>query len=281
MKKIFFLMLTLLIMSVASMNAQVLIGGDGTGNPDPAAVLELRSSNQGFLLPRVALTSTADPAPLAAFVNGMMVYNTVNHNDVTQGTYYCDGIRWNKVRNSLELIKKSDLSGEVIKLIMDLAETGGTVTNTCPPSVIGSSGTSYAVGDFGIAGCWMIDNSKEGTPSATHYMEGLDGEKAEGLHGYYYTWQQAQSACPPGFSLPTNAQFSLLQAVVTGNISFWNLWRSGTYGGGIVLSYGTWYTLLNGYWWASPFPTAYHMGANISGPHANAGYLWGVRCIMD
>jgi uncharacterized protein (TIGR02145 family) len=222
MKKIFFLMLTLFILSAASMNAQVLIGGDGTGNPDPSAVLELQSSDKGFLLPRVELTSTSIPAPLDAFIRGMTVYNTRIINDVTRGTYYCDGIRWVKVRNSMELVTKSDISGEVIKLIMDLAKNGGNVTNNCPATVTGNSGTTYPVGDFDVAGCWMIVNSKEGTPSATRY-----GEMAEGERGYYYTWEQAASACPEGYSLPTRAQYSWLGALVTHDASMFHLWRYG------------------------------------------------------
>jgi hypothetical protein len=129
MKKIFFLMLMLLMLSAASMNAQVRIGG--TTDPNPSAVLDLNATdaanngNLGLALPRVQLTSTNEPAPLAAFVNGMTVYNTRTINDVTPGTYYCDGNRWNKVRNTTELIEKSDLSGDVIKLMVDLAKTGG------------------------------------------------------------------------------------------------------------------------------------------------------------
>jgi hypothetical protein len=41
MKKMMFLMLTLLIWSAASMNAQVRIGG--TSDPNPAAVLDLNA----------------------------------------------------------------------------------------------------------------------------------------------------------------------------------------------------------------------------------------------
>jgi uncharacterized protein (TIGR02145 family) len=230
MKKIFFLMLTLIVLSTASMNAQVLIGGDGTGNPDPSAVLELQSSDQGFLPPRVALISTADPAPLAAFVNGMTVYNTASTGDVTPGTYYCDGGRWVRVRNSLELIKKSDLSGEVVKLIMDLAKTQGTVTNNCPETVVGNSGTSYKVGDFGIAGCWMIDNSKEGTPSAKQYGKGSEVEQPEGLLGYYYSMEQAAGACPEGWALPSQTQKEWLSLSFQGDSGSWAKWTGGSDG---------------------------------------------------
>jgi hypothetical protein len=53
MKKMMFLMLTLLIGSAASMNAQVTIGSDE--NPHSGAILDLQSANLGLKLPNVAL----------------------------------------------------------------------------------------------------------------------------------------------------------------------------------------------------------------------------------
>jgi uncharacterized protein (TIGR02145 family) len=98
MKKIFFLMMTLLIWSAASMNAQVLIGGDGNSNPDPSAVLELKSANLGFLLPRVALKSTEDKTTIANPVAGLAVYNTATAGTgataVVPGIYVFTGTTW-------------------------------------------------------------------------------------------------------------------------------------------------------------------------------------------
>jgi hypothetical protein len=290
MKKIFFSMLTLLVWSAASMNAQVLIGGDGTGDPDPSAVLELQSSDHGLLLPRVALTSTGASAPLAAFVKGMTVYNTASTGDVTEGTYYCNGVRWVKVRNSTELINQSDLSEELEKLVEALIKTGLTPTNNCPSSVEGSKGT-YAVADFGAAGCWMIDNSKEGIPSATHYMQGLDGELPEGLAGYYYTWEAAQSACPQGFVLPTWDQMRILfvdyldkQPLAyymwlyggTGTYH-WSGWYASEYSG-----WGLWDEAAS--WWCGvkgDQGLIYEAGGLGMGKYPDRDNLVAVRCIMN
>jgi hypothetical protein len=51
-------------------------------------------SNKGLLIPRVALTGTANPNPLAAHVAGMIVYNTATVDDVSPGFYYDNGSRW-------------------------------------------------------------------------------------------------------------------------------------------------------------------------------------------
>jgi uncharacterized protein (TIGR02145 family) len=96
MKKIFFLMLTLLIWNTASMNAQVLIGlGD---EPDGSAILELRSNNLGLLFPRVALQSTEDKETIDEPVAGLAVYNTANAGSgataVVPGIYVFTGTAW-------------------------------------------------------------------------------------------------------------------------------------------------------------------------------------------
>ena len=83
-----------------NVNAQVKIGAPG--DPDINAVLELAGSSKGLLLPRIALTGTSSPAPLSAFVAGMVVYNTANVADVSPGYFYSDGIKWNRLPNSSE-----------------------------------------------------------------------------------------------------------------------------------------------------------------------------------
>ncbi len=77
------------------MLAQVKISASASvANAD--AMLEIESSNKGFLLPRLALVSTTLSAPLNNFVKGMMVYDTATINDITPGVYYCDGTKWIK-----------------------------------------------------------------------------------------------------------------------------------------------------------------------------------------
>ncbi|MEB2773676.1 tail fiber domain-containing protein [Algoriphagus sp. D3-2-R+10] len=77
-------------------NAQT---GIGTPTPNPDASLELGASDKGLLLNRVALTGTADPAPLSAHVTGMTVYNIATAGDVTPGYYYNNGTEWVRIGN--------------------------------------------------------------------------------------------------------------------------------------------------------------------------------------
>lgn len=80
--------------------AQVKIGNNST-TINSNSVLEMESTNQGMLLPRVALTSTSAFAPLTAHIAGMSVYNTATADTgataVTPGYYYNDGSKWVKL----------------------------------------------------------------------------------------------------------------------------------------------------------------------------------------
>ena len=96
------LLLLLLAISgyVVHSYAQLKVGNNPT-SINPNAILELQATNKGFLLPRVALTSTTNASPLSGFVNGMLVYDTVTAGDVTPGMYYCDGTKWIKLSASV------------------------------------------------------------------------------------------------------------------------------------------------------------------------------------
>ncbi len=74
--------------------------GIGTTTPNENAILDVTSTPEatgGLLLPRVALTGTANVAPLTEHVQGMTVYNTNTAGDVTPGYYYNDGNNWVRI----------------------------------------------------------------------------------------------------------------------------------------------------------------------------------------
>jgi hypothetical protein len=93
MKKMMFLVLTLLIVGAANVNAQVQIGG--TNGPDKSAVLDLNgdggTATGGLALPRVELTSTTQQLNGTTPQPGTVVYNTGSA-IVEEGTYV-----WTKV----------------------------------------------------------------------------------------------------------------------------------------------------------------------------------------
>ncbi len=75
MKKIYYILTLLLCVYVQSANAQM--GVNSTGQvPDAAAMLDVRSTNKGFLLPRL---STFQRDNMPAIANGLMIYNTTTN----------------------------------------------------------------------------------------------------------------------------------------------------------------------------------------------------------
>jgi hypothetical protein len=108
-KKAIFCMLTLiLLISAASVNAQVVIGGGESQEPHTGAVLDLSplgTQNLGLLLPNVELGSSADDFVLVAGANdeqkstaaGLIVYNTKLGDWCVAGLYVWTGEEWKAI----------------------------------------------------------------------------------------------------------------------------------------------------------------------------------------
>ncbi|CAM4407712.1 hypothetical protein [Flavobacterium terrigena] len=88
----------LLIFSSISINAQV-----GVGTTSPAGALDINSSTNGLILPRVALTALNVAAPVVnpqggGLVVGTLIWNTATAgsipNNVVPGMYYWEGSKW-------------------------------------------------------------------------------------------------------------------------------------------------------------------------------------------
>ena len=131
MKKII-LVLTLFLVFLNG-NAQT---GIGTTTPSPSAKLEVASSNQGFLPPRIALTATNAASPVTSPATGLLVYNTATTgtppNNVAPGYYFWNGSAWVAV---LSTITTSSISGN---------GTTTTLTNF-GAEVNTQSGTTYTL----------------------------------------------------------------------------------------------------------------------------------------
>ena len=60
----------------------------GINSATPAGALDITSTNNGLLIPRLALTSTLTLAPVITGTTSELVYNTATAGDVTPGFYY-------------------------------------------------------------------------------------------------------------------------------------------------------------------------------------------------
>ncbi len=90
------LLLTLFVLKFEA-NAQNVGISDAAITPDASAVLEVRSTDKGLLIPRVALTQTTVAAPVTTPATSLLVFNTASVNDVTPGFYYWSGSAWIRI----------------------------------------------------------------------------------------------------------------------------------------------------------------------------------------
>ena len=140
------IILFLLSNFLVNANAQT---GIGTITPNASAKLEVASSTQGFLPPRIALTGTNDNTTIknAAGTSitpatGLLIYNTATTgtapNNVVPGYYYWNGTVWVQISNGLIIDSKTAgftlSSTDNNKVIIVTSSTAVTVTvsNTSP-----------------------------------------------------------------------------------------------------------------------------------------------------
>jgi hypothetical protein len=358
MKKVCYLELTLIVLSAASMNAQVTIGS--LDNPHPGAVLDLHSNSLGFLLPTVSLNDVSDfqLAADTARATGMTVYNT--NPAIGAGLYIWDGSQWNRVGagistgcsevpevpTGITLPATATVGGPFIASVP--AVTGNnaptsynwhlpngltvmagagtreitikatiaktypadsikvTATNDCGTSAAQSNTAplvvTQAVGPGEIVvgsntyttycypngvGCWMTENSKEGSPIETQYPGRNYGER-----GYYYTWGQAFNACPSGWMLPNQAQWIALTTYMNGTATHTEKldWLYGQALAGRLMNWGWDEWDWEGFWWCSFGLTS---GYLVNAANSNVTQMWppsewdevivgaSVRCIKE
>jgi hypothetical protein len=88
----------ILLLNTYFINAQV-----GIDNTNPQAALDITSTNDGLLIPRVALTNTIT-ATVITPTTSELVYNTATSgtapNNVIPGFYYWDGTKWVSIKNT-------------------------------------------------------------------------------------------------------------------------------------------------------------------------------------
>jgi len=123
--------------------------GVGTATPNVNAALDIGSTTKGLLLPRVALVASYSPAPMAAHVAGMMVFNTATSNDVTPGFYFNTGAVWTK--GSTYAVLPVVTTTAASSILTTSATSGGSIT-TDGGAGVSASGVCWNTGGSPTAG---------------------------------------------------------------------------------------------------------------------------------
>ena len=128
----------------------------------------------------------------------------------------------------------------------------------------------------------MVTNSREGSSSATYYSTNTNN-----VNGFYYSHGQASGACPTGWHLPDQGEWTLLKDWVNSNktsegAKFWVTSGGNAFAGyrDYVSSWVYWGT--RGRWWSSVSDQYfYSRTGGVSGPNALTVRWMSVRCVKN
>jgi hypothetical protein len=128
-------------------NAQVKIGNN-PNTIDVNSLLELESTNKGFLPPRVALNSITSVSPLTGTVPaGMLVFSSGG--TLADGFYYWNGTEW-KLLSTGEANVVSKTANATLTKTETFVLASNDITITLPTVTVADNGLSITVKNVGI-----------------------------------------------------------------------------------------------------------------------------------
>ncbi|WP_123868124.1 hypothetical protein [Chryseobacterium lactis] len=156
------------------MRAQV---GINTINPDPSAVLDIKHSNKGLLIPRVSLQNKTDLSTIPNPANGLIVYNltssTGTGNNVIADNFYV----FSATTNSWDLLVTDTVLNTAIEgLGVPQLQVVANVSS-------GSNDTSYIGNDLGANIRRLYFNTKVFDKNNTY--DAVNSEFKAPKNGYY------------------------------------------------------------------------------------------------
>lgn len=226
MKKVKLLFALILMIASYSLIAQVSINTDGS-SADASAMLDVKSTDKGMLIPQVALTGVNDASTIAAPATSLLIYNTATATGVTPGYYYNSGTSGSPV---WERFTTGIIDGSETKVT---AGTNVTVTGagtTASPYVVNTTGTTaLAIGDSYQGGIifWLDANGQHGLIAAT-------ADQSTSIHWYNGTFT-VTNAVRDGIGA---GKFNTERIIATQDVGAYAAQICANYQGG---NYGDWY----------------------------------------
>jgi uncharacterized protein (TIGR02145 family) len=194
------------------------------------------TANAGWTVSSTATWCTVSPT--SGTGNGTVIVNVAENSSVqlraatvtfTSGTF-TQWITVNQAINSTFTVDAANIGTPTADGVL------GTITNT--------GGSNYGVRSMGGM-WWMVQNADKPVYGCSYNT--ID----RGEYGFLYSWDCASTACPPGWNLPTDADFTALSSWLTSN-GKWSDWNSGSSlaglgdGGSYYGNQGS-----DGNWWSS------------------------------
>lgn len=256
--------------------------GIGTTSPHASAVLDITSTTQGFLPPRM---TAAQRTAISSPTNGLLVYQT----DYPSGLYYFNSGVWSSVAVPTHYPSVTICSQKWMDKNLDVTtyRNGDTISYVTDPAAWAAL----------ITGAWCYYNNDPST-NATY--------------GKLYNWyavNDTRGLAPAGWHVPSDAEWTTLVTCLGGSsvaggkmkVTGTTTWASPNTGatntsgwaglpGGYRTNDGTFYNVgSNGYWWSSTeantalawYRNLYYDFGNITRFSYDKQVGFSVRCLRD
>ena len=155
MKHILIIIFTLLLFFEAK--SQVAINTDASA-PDASAILDIKSTTMGILIPRMTQTQMK---AIASPAKGLLVYQT----DADTGFYYYNGTKWLYIGNEDNNLWKRDAANSYTYLTNTSDSVG--IGTTSPKYKLDVNGFMAATNQISIIPLWTASN---------YHMDNKDGQ---------------------------------------------------------------------------------------------------------
>lgn len=145
------------------------LGQVGIGTTTPLGALDVTATDDGLVIPRVALTITTSALPLTAPTTSELVYNTATVADVTPGYYYWGGAAWVRLASGSVVETDPQVSSATNNTIPKWNGTtlvDGIITdNGTTVSVAGTTSTTNFQMTNGAAANFVLQSNATGNAS--------------------------------------------------------------------------------------------------------------------
>lgn len=153
----------------------------GAGTREPSAILDLRSTNQGFLAPKVNISDLGFAAPVTSPAEGLIVYN---ENATTgKGYYFWDGARWMRLMSG----NTTPVSGSgTVNYLSKWTPNGANLGN----SQIFDNGTNVGIGTASPAALLHLQSTNisdipQGEIVVSRYWNSNTNTRASSIFHYF------------------------------------------------------------------------------------------------
>jgi len=143
------ILISLILITVIKLNAQnVAVTDDNGYSANTSAMLDVKSTDKGLLVPRVSLVATTSASPVTSPATSLIVYNIASVSDVTPGYYYWNGTKWIKIKTNSENIVTKDADATLIKT-ENFVLASNDITITLPSITADDNGLVITVKNIG------------------------------------------------------------------------------------------------------------------------------------